>query len=392
MPLPGLLSTDPAAMGNYGLAMGLLQGGAPSRMPTYFGQALGQGLGIGSQMMLEAQNANARRALIEAETQNRALQAEMQRYQLESSRKSEAAIQDLAQSLDPSLRQQFLANPQKFLEAMAKQMEPYTLSPGQQRQIAGQATGYLPPTPTFQQVPVPGQPGVTQPTWLTPGQATGVPVGGPAMPEILNPAIQQARIAVARAGAPSVNVQNYPNPIPVTLPSGETGLVQFGNRGEMRVTPFKPAPETKPPTDTEQVASGYAERMIASESVIERIGMAGVPTAQTASAGMIGPTIERFAQTPDQQVYSQAQADWVRAKLRKESGAVIADEEMNSEIRTYFPQYGDSPEVIKRKAEARKTATEAMIRSAGKAMQQRQVPQAPNAPTAPVGGGWRIVK
>lgn len=60
--------------------------------------------------------------------------------------------------------------------------------------------------PTLQQLPVAGQPGVTQPTWLKPGETAGIPVGGMKMPDILNPAVQAARSSVAAAGRPVISV------------------------------------------------------------------------------------------------------------------------------------------------------------------------------------------
>jgi len=69
--------------------------------------------------------------------------------------------------------------------------------------------------------------------------------------------------------------------------------------------------------------------------------------------------------------------------LRKESGAAIGKEEMESEYRTYFPQTGEGPGVIAQKAEARRVATEAMRLNAG-AQYRPYVPPAPsaNAPSA----------
>lgn len=83
----------------------------------------------------------------------------------------------------------------------------------------------------------------------------------------------------------------------------------------------------------------------------------------------------------DAQKYFQAASDWVRAKLRKESGAVIAADEMLAEIRTYFPMPGDSPGVIAQKKKARETAMRAMSVAAG--------PGAA-AVTQPDSGGWSI--
>jgi hypothetical protein len=73
-------------------------------------------------------------------------------------------------------------------------------------------------------------------------------------------------------------------------------------------------------------------------------------------------------------MHRQAQEDWVRAKLRKESGAVIADEEMEREIATYFPKPGDTPQVIKQKAKARETAIQGMKKAAGPAGQRINAP------------------
>jgi hypothetical protein len=73
------------------------------------------------------------------------------------------------------------------------------------------------------------------------------------------------------------------------------------------------------------------------------------------------PIVGNYMVDPNAQVYRQAQEDWVRAKLRKESGAVIADEEMAKEIETYFPQPGDSQETIEAKGRARKIAIDSLI-------------------------------
>lgn len=74
--------------------------------------------------------------------------------------------------------------------------------------------------------------------------------------------------------------------------------------------------------------------------------------------------------TPDQtQNYKQLASQWIRAKLRKESGAVIGEEEMEQEFRTYFPQFGDGPKTIAAKAKARDAATRGMIAESGGAYQ-----------------------
>lgn len=140
----------------------------------------------------------------------------------------------------------------------------------------------------------------------------------------------------------------------------------------------------KEPTEGQLVASGFADRMINAGNIISGLEAGATdeagnviqePFSPATISGRFSTNIAGRFQSPQLQQYRQAQEDWVRAKLRKESGAVIGDEEMASEIKTYFPQYGDSPEVIAQKARARQIATQAMIRSAGRAYEQPQTTQ-----------------
>ena len=131
-------------------------------------------------------------------------------------------------------------------------------------------------------------------------------------------------------------------------------------------------------TEGERNASGYADRMTAAERLIQTVGTAS-PKAQkpgfveqaTGGVGMIANT----ARSEERQQYRQAQEDWVRAKLRKESGAAIPNDEMEREITVYFPQISDGPKVIKQKVDARKVAEGAMRQAAGRA-QSSLPPQA----------------
>lgn len=72
-----------------------------------------------------------------------------------------------------------------------------------------------------------------------------------------------------------------------------------------------------------------------------------------------------FAQTPEYQQYDQAKRDFINAQLRKESGAVISEEEFaNAEIQ-YFPQPGDSAAVIAQKRRNRQDAIKGFEIGAG---------------------------
>lgn len=134
-------------------------------------------------------------------------------------------------------------------------------------------------------------------------------------------------------------------------------------------------------TDTQKLAAGFADRMVASEAIIKQLSPEeALPTEFTSLAGgvpLFGTYLQRKAMTPEQQKYKQAADNWIRANLRKESGAVIGADEMQAEYETYFPQPGDSPQVIQQKAEARKITTQAMIKNAGPVFRMPEVGQRP---------------
>lgn len=180
--------------------------------------------------------------------------------------------------------------------------------------------------------------------------------------------IQKVALAYAEAKGTKLTVENYPNPTTMTDPkTGEQKSVQFGKSGSYREVPYKP-----PSNDSERLAAGYHDRMVAAEKIISDIGSAGNPTATQVAGESLGSVPGRIASTAAQQQYKQAQSDWVRAKLRKESGAVIGPKEMQDEIDTYFPRLGDGPEVIKQKADARAIAQDAMMKNAGPAASEKR--------------------
>ena len=80
----------------------------------------------------------------------------------------------------------------------------------------------------------------------------------------------------------------------------------------------------------------------------------------------------------------------MRAKLRRESGAVIAREEAASEVRTYFPMPGDSPEVIRQKADARRAVSDVMASEGQRALDLMRMQEARREaarPKVPAGTG-----
>lgn len=157
----------------------------------------------------------------------------------------------------------------------------------------------------------------------------------------------------------------------------------------------------KPLTSDQAGAAGFADRMIKASGVLNSKDLKDYQSPQMGSEALrstpfIGGALGNYADSSYRQVYRQAQEDWVRSKLRKESGAAIGKDEMQQEIDTYFPKIGDDELVIAQKAQARATAEQAMVRQAGNSYKPPEVQEW----TKPVKdkkssigkGGWSATK
>ena len=137
-------------------------------------------------------------------------------------------------------------------------------------------------------------------------------------------------------------------------------------------------------TESQSNAMGFAQRMERVNGILapleEKGAYPGVGSAIAGAIPFVGGTVQRTVQNSDVQRYQQAANDWIRAKLRKESGAAIGADEARQEYATYFPVTGDNTAVIEQKRQARMVATEAMKMSAGKTY-------TPPAPVVPGSGG-----
>jgi hypothetical protein len=160
----------------------------------------------------------------------------------------------------------------------------------------------------------------------------------------------------------------------------------------------EPLKGTAPPkaTESEQNAAGFAQRMERADAIANSLAgqQPGLGSSVAGSIPLIGGMTKRLVQPGQTQQFEQAANDWIRAKLRKESGAAIGKDEMESEFRTYFPMVGDTAAVITQKAEARRIATDAMRLNAGG--QYRPYVPSPNETSPPnaLGGTltWDPVK
>lgn len=114
-------------------------------------------------------------------------------------------------------------------------------------------------------------------------------------------------------------------------------------------------------TDAELTAAGYANMMNAAETGIgaEYKGFSPINVVDALSDN-IGAA-SNFAVSPEYQGYMQYANAWIRAKLRKESGATIQKDEWIKEYDTFFPKPGDTQKTIDQKAKLRGEAIKNMI-------------------------------
>lgn len=146
-----------------------------------------------------------------------------------------------------------------------------------------------------------------------------------------------------------------------TLPDGTQQRVAIP-RGDVPtgggVVGSKPAQATQ----EQSLAGGFANRIAAANSVLEKLDTQGADWFGAMAGGLPGGN---YLQTPEYQRYDRAVRDFVNAQLRRESGAAISPSEFDNARKQYFPQPGDSPEVIADKRTARQLAFDNMARSAG---------------------------
>lgn len=116
-------------------------------------------------------------------------------------------------------------------------------------------------------------------------------------------------------------------------------------------------PGEKPLTDAQAKAALFGSRMESANEIFDRLERKGTTKSIPGSnAGFgIGAAINTISSSEQQQL-NQAKRDFVNATLRRESGAVISSSEFDNAEKQYFPQIGDSKEVIAQKKRNRETA------------------------------------
>lgn len=137
--------------------------------------------------------------------------------------------------------------------------------------------------------------------------------------------------------------------------------------------PKDPKSDSRIYSDGQMKSASFAKRMRDADKIMARLETLEDPQGKDIGyeysakeliadyTPIFGGFVNRMGQD-DSQSYRQAQEDWVRAKLRRESGAAIGKDEMAQEIDLYFPKYGDSKETIRQKRIARAQATRNLLR------------------------------
>lgn len=119
-------------------------------------------------------------------------------------------------------------------------------------------------------------------------------------------------------------------------------------------------------TDTQRVSAGYAARMDQANAILDDVG----DKHNFWGVSHVAAVLPNAWKTEDRQTFEQAKRNFINAVLRRESGAVISDQEFDNANMQYFPVPGDDPKVLQQKLENRRIATEAMRLAGGAAYEE----------------------
>ncbi|MER2539921.1 MAG: hypothetical protein ABTQ26_11835 [Azonexus sp.] len=157
----------------------------------------------------------------------------------------------------------------------------------------------------------------------------------------------------------------------------ENGVMAFDPRTGTMAPVAGPGGEpikgSKPLTEFQGKSTSFGMRADAASRIIDTVGMGGEVQPSLAKRAadavpLIGSGLGMVAnqfQTPEQQQVEQGQRDFVNAVLRQESGAAISASEFDNAKKQYFPQPGDSAQVIAQKKANREMAINGFRISAG---------------------------
>jgi hypothetical protein len=174
-------------------------------------------------------------------------------------------------------------------------------------------------------------------------------------------------ITKATTHQPGVSV-SYGSPVAGTDQAGNPVFFQpdKGGGAPAIVPGVRPPKADKPLTESQAKAAVYKAQMDASEKELATIPIDQTKLASQLDVGMASGTWTNPAASPVAQRARQAQEQWAEVFLRFKTGAASTEAEVKRNVRTFFPQPGDSKEVIEQKARMRKQASHDIGLAAGK--------------------------
>jgi hypothetical protein len=137
----------------------------------------------------------------------------------------------------------------------------------------------------------------------------------------------------------------------------------------------------KPLTEAQGNALGFGIRAREADAIYDKLQASGADVAggpQRVASSV--PFVGNYFTPENLQKANQAKTNFISAVLRKESGAAISAAEFTNEDKKYFPQPGDTPDVIRQKSEARKTAIGVLQIQAGRDLPEVVKPVKPAKP------------
>lgn len=155
----------------------------------------------------------------------------------------------------------------------------------------------------------------------------------------LSPGTQEYNDYITDNSGSGVEITNVPNPYEFN--EQQAASYQYGTRMDL----------------AEQQLSAL-ESGIANKSFPESV-------LQSFQQGLVGGTMSNRFVSEEMQLFDQASRNFINAVLRRESGAVISQEEFDNAYRQYLPKPGDTKAVLEQKRANRKLATENMLRLSG---------------------------
>lgn len=175
----------------------------------------------------------------------------------------------------------------------------------------------------------------------------------------VNPDMSAFRAPGQQAAPQTAGVQTNAASVPQTNPAQASSSGQ-GNRGGVSVESVEGV--TPKLSKDQSDAATYADRMINSHRILNTMDEVGADLMGTVTGNDYFPNALKSS---DRQMMEQAQRDFVNAMLRRQSGAAISQEEFANAEAQYFPQPGDSPEVMAQKRANREADIQGLTRAAG---------------------------